>query len=61
MDQKQEAPNMNLPYIMDTMFDLLNESDNLNIQDIIENESEGKFYLVTGDGTKLLIHCQILP
>lgn len=52
---------MNLPYIMDTMFDLLNESDNLNIQDIIENESEGKFYLVTGDGTKLLIHCQILP
>ena len=51
---------MEQQYIMDTLFDLLNESDNLDVQELQENEAEGKFYVTTGDGTKLLIQCTIL-
>lgn len=51
---------MNLPYVMDTLFDLLNESDNLDVQELQEIEAEGKIYVTTGDGTKLLIQCTIL-
>ena len=51
---------MELPYLMDTMFDLLNESDNLDVQDLQENEAEGTFLVTTGDGTRLLIKCSIL-
>lgn len=51
---------MNLMYLMDTMFDLINESENLNVQELIEEEQEGKFYITTGDGTKVLVQCNIL-
>ena len=51
---------MNLPYAMDTLFDLLNESDNLDVQELKEIEEEGKFFVTTGDGTKLLIQCTVL-
>ena len=50
---------MDMSYIMDTMFDLLNESDNLNVQELEEDEPAGLFYLTTGDGTRVRIHCSI--
>ena len=37
---------MDLPYVMDTLFDLLNESENLDAVELEEKEAEGKF-LVT--------------
>ncbi len=52
---------MQIEYVMDTLFDLLNESDALNLQELEEKEKEGKFYLTTGDGTRILVHCHILP
>ena len=52
---------MNLLYLMDTMFDLLNESNNLNVKELNEIESSGLFYLTTADGTKVEIKCSILP
>ena len=51
---------MKQQYILDTLFDLLNESDNLDVQELQEIEAEGKFYVTTGDGTKLLIQCSII-
>lgn len=51
---------MEKQYIMDTLFDLLNESDNLDVQELQEIEAEGEFYVTTGDGTKLLIQCTVL-
>ena len=51
---------MDLFYLMDTMFDLLNESDNLNVQALEEDEAAGLFYLTTDDGTRICIHCSIL-
>ena len=50
---------MELPFLMDTMFDLLNESDNLDISDLQEIESEGKFFVTAGDGTRIAIQCRI--
>ena len=52
---------MNLLYLMDTMLNLLNESNNLNVKELNEIESSGLFYLTTDDGTKVEIKCSILP
>ena len=46
---------MDLPYVMDTLFDLLNESDNLNAVELEEKEAEGKFLVTAHDGTKIMI------
>ena len=51
---------MDLPYIMDTMFDLLNESDNLNVKELEENETDGVFLLTAGDGTRIVVTCKIV-
>ena len=51
---------MDLLYVMDTMFDLFNESDNLNVQQIEEIEAAGLFYLTACDGTRIRIQCSIL-
>ena len=51
---------MDLLYVMDTMFDLLNESDNLNVQEITENDAEGSFCITACDGTRIRIQCTIL-
>ena len=51
---------MDMFYIMDTMFDLLNESDNLNLQELVEDEAAGLFFLTTSDDTRIRIHCSIL-
>ena len=50
---------MDLPYLMDTMFDLLNESDNLDVSDLQEIESEGKFFVTADGGTRIVIQCSI--
>jgi hypothetical protein len=52
--------NMDLPYVMDTLFDLLNESDNLNAVELEEKEAEGKFLVTAHDGTKIMIQCSIV-
>ena len=50
---------MELPFIMDSLFDLLNESENLNVTELEECEKDGLFRLTTADGTKLIITCSI--
>ena len=52
---------MDKAYLMDILFDLLNESDNLDVQELKEEEAKGMFVLTTGDGTQVLIQCKILP
>ena len=51
---------MDLPYVMDSLFDLLNESDNLDAVELEENEAEGKFLVTAHDGTKIIIQCSII-
>ena len=59
-NQKVEMKSMEQSYLMDTLFDLLNESDNLDVQELEENEREGEFLLTVKDGTKVRIRCEIL-
>ena len=59
-NQKVEMKSMEQSYLMDTMFDLLNESDNLDVQELEEDEREGAFLLTVKDGTKVRIRCEIL-
>ncbi len=58
--QKVEMKSMEQSYLMDTMFDLLNESDNLDVQELEEDAREGAFLLTVKDGTKVRIRCEIL-
>ena len=51
---------MDYLFIMDTLFDLLNESDGLDVQELEEDEAAGVFQLTTGDGTKVQIQCTVL-
>ena len=51
---------MDLPYVMDALFDLLNESDNLNAVALEEKETEGKFLVTAHDGTKIMVQCSIV-
>ena len=57
--KRKEERNMELPFIMDSLFDLLNESENLNVTELEECEKDGLFRLTTADGTKLIITCSI--
>ncbi len=50
---------MNFPMLMDILFDLLNESELLDVQDLEEIEAEGVFHLTTGDGTKVSVRCEM--
>ena len=52
--------NVDLPYVMDTLFDLLNESENLDAVELEEKEAEGKFLVTAHDGTKVMIQCSIV-
>ena len=51
---------MDLPYVMDTLFDLLNESDNLKAVALEEKETAGKFLVPAHDGTKIMVQCSIV-
>lgn len=47
-------------YIMDLLFDLLNESDGLDVRELEEDEAAGVFCLTTGDGTRVRLQCTVL-
>lgn len=51
---------MKQPIIMDILFDLLNESDGLDVRELEEDEAAGVFCLTTGDGTKVRLQCTVL-
>ena len=51
---------MELPYIMDTLFDLLNESENLDVKELEEDEAAGEFRLTTRDETRVQLRCAVL-
>ena len=51
---------MQLPFIMDTMFDLLNGSDNLDLTNLEEDEAAGRFLATAHDGTKISVQCTII-
>ena len=57
----REGFKMNQLYIMDILFDLLNESDGLDVKELEEDEAAGAFFLTTGDGTRVQIQCKVLP
>lgn len=52
---------MEKTFVMDVLFDLLNESDGLDVQELEEDEAAGVFCLTTGDGTRVQIQCTVLP
>ena len=45
--------------MMDVLFDLLNESELLDVKELDEIEEKGVFFLTTGDGTKITVKCVI--
>ena len=49
---------MDLDYVKDHLFDLLNESDVPNITDIQSAEEENGFRVTVSDGSVFLITCQ---
>ena len=49
---------IDLDYVKDHLFDLLNESDVLNITDIQSAEQENGFRVTVSDGSVFLITCQ---
>ena len=54
-----KEPNaMELNYLKDHLFDLLNESDCLNITDIEANDALNTFRITVPDGSVFVISCQ---
>ncbi|MBQ1234940.1 MAG: hypothetical protein IIX77_04880 [Oscillospiraceae bacterium] len=49
---------MELNYVKDHLFDLLNESDLLDVSDIICDDKKGTFEIVVHDGDRFLITCE---
>lgn len=47
-------------FIMDVLFDLLNESDLLDVRELEEEEAAGVFVFTTRDGTRVRLQCTIL-
>lgn len=47
-------------FIMDILFDLLNESDLLDVRELEEEEATGLFVFTTRDGTKVRLQCTVL-
>lgn len=49
---------MELNYFKDKLFDLLNESDELDLSDITADDSRGLFTVSTADGSTFEILCR---
>lgn len=49
---------MELNYFKDKLFDLLNESDELDLSDISSDDRRNLFTVTTSDGTKFELSCQ---
>lgn len=50
---------MSLDYFKDILFDLINESDALNIAEIRTFDKEDRFEIVSSDGTVIEVSCRI--
>ena len=51
---------MDLNYFKDKLFDLLNDSDDLNIADIVTDDRRGLFTVSTMDGSTFELLCRKL-
>ncbi len=51
---------MDLNYFKDKLFDILNDSDNIDILDIITDDRRGLFIVSTSDGSVFEILCRKL-
>ena len=51
---------MDLNYFKDKLFDLLNDSDDLNIVDIVTDDRRGLFTVNTTDGSTFELLCRKL-
>jgi len=49
---------MELNYFKDLLFDLINESDTLDVQDIQSDDKSNTFTVTVNDGTKFDICCK---
>lgn len=49
---------MDITYFKDLMFDVLNESDALDLQDIRADDKNDRFTVVTWDGTSFIIRIE---
>ncbi len=49
---------MDLNYFKDTLFDLLNESDELDLADIEADDAQNLFIVSTTDGSVFEVTCQ---
>ena len=57
---EKEVTEMDLNYFKDKLFDLLNDSDVLNISDITTDDRRGLFTVSTVDGSKFELLCRKL-
>lgn len=51
---------MELNYFKDKLFDLLNDSESMDILDIITEDRKDKFTIITTDGSIFEIECRQL-
>ena len=51
---------MNLNYFKDVLFDLMNESDALDVDDIQSDDRANTFAVVMKDGTTFLVHVSMI-
>lgn len=49
---------MELNFFKDKLFDMLNESVNMNISDIETNDAAGSFQVKTSDGDLFIVECK---
>ena len=56
----KEVENMDLNYFKDKLFDILNDSDNIDIVDIITDDRRGLFIVSTSDESVFEILCRKL-
>jgi len=56
----KEVENMDLNYFKDKLFDILNDSDNIDILDIITDDRRGLFIVSTSDESVFEILCRKL-
>lgn len=49
---------MDIDYFKDILFDLINESNDLDIRKIDANDKEGSFQITLADGSSFLVRCE---
>lgn len=51
---------MDLNYFKDKLFDILNDSDSMDISDIITDDLNNKFTVIISDGSIFEIECRMI-